>query len=496
MFELATTTEKLADYAYNMKFTDIPSHILELGKMQLMNLIATIFAGAKTRPGQIALTAFKDAGGSPLASIITSHTKVALDKAILINGIFAQALDYEDYAIPMHVGCTTVPVSLGYAEVMELSGKDLLLGIILGNEISCRVGLSLFPSLTTGQTMDPLVHPITAAVIGAKLMNLEREQLLNAIGIAAYLPQYPILEGFFGPHTKVLTSALPAQNGVIACQLASKGFTGSHNIFSPPDGFCHLMADMPAPSRITEKLDYEHWLTNTISFKLYPGCAYLDAPLDCVFEILEKNPTLNPEEIKEIKVKLPGLGTISMDLANRPAATLEGLKHPDSSYVILNFNVPYNIAAALIDKELTPKQFTDDRIFDPRIHDLAKKVKVETDLSMTLQIFQSFIPKGMNLMNIKPDFLNDLLFETIKGDFKWEFGSQVVIKMTDGTKYKAATTIAKAAPGNHDTKFIIEKFKREATYIGYDTQKTEDLLKILKSIEDYDSIKDLLKLIT
>ncbi|MFX1297692.1 MAG: MmgE/PrpD family protein [Promethearchaeota archaeon] len=493
---MATITEKLTNYAYDVKFTDIPDRILRIGKMQLMNLIAAIFAGAKTRPGQIALEAFKDTGGSPPASILTTNTKVGLDKAVFLNGIFAQALDYEDYGMPMHCGCTTVPVSIGYTEVMKLSGKDLLLGMILGNEISCRIGLSLFPSLTTGQTMDPLVHPITAAVIGAKLMNLEREQMLNAIGIAAFLPQYPILRGFFGPHSKVLISALPAQNGVIACQLAAKGLTGSHNIFSPPDGFCHLMADIPSPERIVVKLDYEHWLTNTISLKLYPGCAYLDSPLDCVFEILEKNPNLNLDEIKAIEVKIPGLGTISMDLSIRHAATLEGLKNSDSSYSILNFNVPYNIAAALIDKELTPKQFLNDRIFDPKIHELAKKVKVETDLAMTIQIFQSFIPKNMNLKDLKLNFINTILFDAIKGDFKWEFGAKVVIKMNDGQKYKASTTIAKGSPGKHDKQFIIKKFKQEAAYIGFDNSKTDELIKIIDNIEQYDSIQDLLNYLT
>jgi 2-methylcitrate dehydratase PrpD len=490
---MATTTEKLAKYAYELKFNNIPEKILNLGKMQLMNLIATIFAGTKTRPGQLALEAFQDAGGNPPASILTTKKKVGLDKAVLINGIFAQALDYEDYGMPMHVGCTTVPVSLGYTEVNELTGKDLLLGMILGNEISCRIGLSLFPSLTTGQTCDPLVHPVTAAVIGAKLMNLDLTQMTNAIGIAAYLPQWPILRGFFGPHTKTLTSALPAVNGIIACQLAAKGFTGSHEIFDAPDGFCNFMSNSPSTGRITFDLDYEHWLTNTISFKLYPGCAYLDAPLDCVFEILKENPDLDPDAIEKVKVKLPGLGTVSMDLSNRYEATLEGLKKPDASYVILNFNVPYNIAAALIDKELTPKQFLDDRIYDPKIHELAKKVEVETDIAMTVQLFSSFLPKGTKFTEIKPNMFNKLLFDAIKGDFQWEFGSNVLIKMKNGQKYKASTTIAKAAPGKHDKQFIIDKFKQEAAYIGYDSAKTDKLLKILSNIEQYDSIKDLLQ---
>ena len=380
--------------------------------------------------------------------------------------------------------------------MLELSGKDLLLGAILGNEISCRIGLSLFPSLTTGQTCDPLVHPVATAVIGAKLMNLSLEQMTNAIGIAAYLPQWPILRGFFGPHTKTLTSALPAQNGIIACQLAAKGFTGSHNIFAATDGFCNFMSNDPSTERIAMGLDPDHWLTNTLSFKLYPGCAYLDAPLDCVFEILKKNPNLNPDDIDKIKVSLPGLGTVSMDLSNRYEATLEGLKQPDASYVILNFNVPYNIAAALIDKELTPRQFTDDRIYDPKIHDLAKKVKIETDLAMTIQIFGSFLPKGTKFTDVKPHMFNELLFSAIKGDFKWEFGSTVIVKMKDGQKYKASTTIAKAAPGNHDKQFIIDKFKQEAAYIGLDSTKTNELIKILDNIEQQDSIQNLLNLLT
>lgn len=479
-----------------MKYSDIPEKTLKLGKMQLMNLIATIFAGTKTRPGQIALEAFQNAGGNPPASILTTNKKVGLDKAVIVNGVFAQALDYEDYGMPMHIGCTTVPVSLGYTETLELTGKDLLLGMLLGNEISCRIGLSLFPSLTTGQTCDPLVHPTTAAVIGAKLMNLDLEQMTNAIGIAAYLPQWPILRGFFGPHTKTLTSALPAQNGIIACQLAAKGFTGSHEIFDAPDGFCNFMSNSPSTERITHDLDYEHWLTDTIAFKLYPGCAYLDAPLDCVFDILEKHPDLDPDEVEKVKVKLPGIGTVSMDLSDRYEATLEGLKKSDASYVILNFNVPYNIAAALIDKELTPKQFLDDRIFDPKIHELAKKVKVETDIAMTIKIFTSFIPKGMKLTDVRSDMFNKLLFDAVKGDFKWEFGSTVIIKMKNGQKYKASTTLAKAAPGKHDKQFIIDKFKQEAAYIGYDSAKTEELIKIFDNIEEHDSIQDLLKLIT
>ena len=320
--------------------------------------------------------------------------------------------------------------------------------------------------------------------------------MTNAIGIAAFLPQYPVLKGFFGPHSKVLTSALPAQNGVIACQLASKGFIGSHNIFTAPDGFINFMGDMPAPDRIELILDYETWMTNTLSFKLYPGCAYLDAPLDCVFQILEKNQNINGEDIKSIKVKLPGLGTVSMDMSDREDATLDGLKKPDSSYVILNFNVPYNIAAAIIDKELTPRQFLKDRILDPKIHKLAKKVQVDTDTAMTLKIFQSFLPNNITLSDINAEKINSLIQEALRGEFKWEFGSKVIIKMNDGTKYKASTNIAKGSPGNHDPKYIEKKFIQEANYIGLSEEKRNEIIELINDVESLETIHNLLKLIT
>jgi 2-methylcitrate dehydratase PrpD len=493
---MATLTEKIAKYSHEMKFEHIPKKTLDIAKMQLMNIIATMFAGSTTRPGEITYEAFKDSEGNPKASIISKSEKVSIDKAVLINSVFAQALDYEDYGMPMHSGCTVGPVSLAFVEAFKLSGKDLILGMVLGNEINCKIGLSLFPSVTTGQTMDPLVHPISAAVMGSKLMGLNLEQMTNAIGIAAFLPQYPVLKGFFGPHSKVLTSALPAQNGVIASQLASKGLTGSHNIFTAPDGFINFMGDMPAPDRVGLILDYETWMTNTLSFKLYPGCAYLDAPLDCVFDILEKNPDIDPDSIKSIKVKLPGLGTVSMDMSDRPDATLEGLKNPDSCYAILNFNVPYNIAAALVDKELTPKQFTDERIFDPKIHDLAKKVKVDTDTAMTLKIFQSFLPSGFNISDISPEKINSLMIEALRGDFKWEFGAKVIIKTENGKKYRASTDIAKGSPGNHKKEYIIRKFKQESDYIGLDEVITKELIEIIDDIESLDTINDLIDLIT
>ncbi|MBD3229199.1 MAG: hypothetical protein GF329_13535 [Candidatus Lokiarchaeota archaeon] len=493
---MPTLTEKIAKYSYDMKFDHIPKKTLKIAKMQLMNILATIFAGTQTKPGLIAYEAFKESGGSPKSTIITKSEKICIDKAVLINSIYSQSLDYEDYGMPMHSGCTVGPVSLAFTEAFELSGKDLILGMVLGNEINCKVGLSLFPSVTTGQTMDPLVHPISSAIIGSKLMGLKLEKITNAIGIAAYLPQYPILKGFFGPHSKVLTSALPAQNGVIACQLASKGLSGSHNIFTAPDGFINFLSDLPAPDRVALLLDYKTWMTNTLSFKLYPGCAYLDAPLDCVFEILEKYPDIDTDSIGSIKVKLPGLGTVSMDMSDRPAATLEGLKKPDSSYIILNFNVPYNIAAALIDKELTPKQFTDERIYDAKIHELAKKVKVDTDTAMTLKIFQSFLPKGFNLSDITPDKINSLMVKALRGEFKWEFGSKVIIKMKDGKKYRASTKIAKASPGNHDEKYIINKFKQESKYIGLTDDKINESIELIRNIENLDTIDELLKLIT
>lgn len=493
---MVTITEKLAKYVNKMKFKHIPKKTLNIAKMQLMNIIPTMFAGSTTEPGEITYNAFKNSGGNPKASIITKPEKVGIDKAVLINSVYAQALDYEDYGIPMHNGCTTAIVSLAFTEAMELSGKDLTLGMILGNEINCRIGLSLIPSVTIGQIMDPLVHPISAAVIGSKLMGLNLEQTINAIGIAAYLPQYPVLKGFFGPHSKVLTSALPAQNGVIACQLASKGFTGSHEIFSAPDGFCNFMGDMPAPRRIEMALDYKTWMTNTLSFKLYPGCGYLDAPLDCIFNILEKNPNIDIDSIKSVKIKLPGLAATSMAFADRPDATLEGLKKPDSSYIILNFNVPYNIAVALIDKELTPRQFTKKRIFDPKIHELAKKVNVETDLAMTIGMFKSFLPKELDLRYISLDKIDSMILDAVRGDFKWEFGSKVVIKMEDGKRYKASTNIAKGSPGNHNIDYVIKKFRQESNYIGLDEGKIEKAIKLINNIENLDSIDELLESIT
>jgi 2-methylcitrate dehydratase PrpD len=237
-----------------------------------------------------------------------------------------------------------------------------------------------------------------------------------------------------GPQSKLMTTGVPTQLGVQAAYLAMNGLTGAADILESPIGFCNMMADIPLKFMVTSALG-EAWVTDTICYKLYPGCAYVDGMADCILKILEKGPSLNPDEIEEITVYSSILSSIMNDLAN-PYATLDQVKQT-KSHVALNFSIPYNAAVMLIDKELTPKQFTEARILDPQVHELAKKVKIVNDLSISMDLLEALpsiqIPSAKDIITGKFS-LKDANLEKVKVGF----GAKVKIKMKNGKIYRAS----------------------------------------------------------
>jgi 2-methylcitrate dehydratase PrpD len=133
---------------------------------------------------------------------------------------------------------------------------------------------------------------IGGAVAAGKLLGLDEPQITNAIGIALSQSTFPILRGFMGPHSKLLTTGIPAQLGVQAAYFAMNNFTGAADIIENPIGFCNMMADIPLQFMVTSALG-EAWVTDTICYKLYPGCAYIDGIADCILKsacILRSSP--------------------------------------------------------------------------------------------------------------------------------------------------------------------------------------------------------------
>ncbi|MHA1344533.1 MAG: MmgE/PrpD family protein, partial [Promethearchaeota archaeon] len=470
-----------------INYEKIPKKIIALAKDQIISILGAIYAGSKTDASKILkktiLTDLNDK--SKEFTIIPSGEKTNIYNAIMANEGNAIALDYDDYLFFGHTGVSTVPLPLSLAEKYKISGKDLLTLIIIGNEIGGRVGASILLGPQNGQLWS-YIHLASSATITAKILDLTEEQIANALGIAMYCSTNSMYRGFMGPMSKYLTTSIPTKIGMEAAYLAKNGFTGALDIFESPLGWCNFTADIPIPSFINSALG-KAWVTETIAFKMVPGCAYVSPIADCLEKIFKKEPNLDIKKIKEIRVYASMLMS-SMDDLSRPFITLEELNRVNS-HVALNFYIPYNVAVMLLDKELTPKQFTKERYMDEQVHDLAKKVKTLSDMSFTTETIGLITGLGTNS---KKNELQIYFKENNMEKLDMAFGAKIIIEMNDKRTLSAKTTSPKGSPANRV--LVDKKLIQEGKYIGMDENQINSIINNIRNIEQITDVKEIIPL--
>ncbi|MHA1301496.1 MAG: MmgE/PrpD family protein [Candidatus Helarchaeota archaeon] len=482
---MATKAQKIGKFVEEIKYEQIPESVIKKAKEQILGVLGAMYAGSQTNAAKILTkTTLNNFKGEQEASTFPSGEKTSIENAVYINAASTIALDYVDYLFAGHTGVSSVNVSLALGEKYKISGKELLTNVIIGNEIAGRVGASVLIGPLNGQTLS-FIHLGSSVCITARILGLSAEETANALGIAYTIPTTCTYRGFMGPMAKILTAAVPAKVGLHSAYLAKEGFTGALDIFESPVGWCNFNADLPLTNFIDVSLG-EFWVTETICYKIYPGCAYIDPMADCLLEIVQKNPDLDYREIEKIDVS----GTIlmpTMDDMSRPFTNLEELKRT-KSHVALNFSVPYNAAVILIDKKLTPEQLSEERIFDPEVQKLIKKVNLMMDIGLTAKT--AGIASGLSGGSIE-----DLQLKS--GDeekFKMYFGGKVVIKMKDGKRYRAKQAEPLGTPGNPYP--IENKFKQEATSIKMPESQITKAIELIKNLEELKDINDLIPLLT
>lgn len=500
-------TERISKWVFNVKYEDIPRRTIKEAKIQILNILASLFAGYQTKTAKAVLKTVSSWGGKGECTIIPSGKKTTLHQAIFANCSLSMALDYDDYLFAGHTGHSAVLVPLTLAERFKISGKDLLLSQIIANEVEGRIGASVMLGPQNGQLWS-FLHLIGAALASAKALRLNPEQTLNALGISLYQPNFSLLPGFMGSAAKILT-ATTAVNGVIAAELARDGLTGPPDILENEKGFWHYFSYLPLPYMI-DGLG-KVWLTDTLSYKIYPGCAYIDSAIDCVLRIVNPVRKVNSEEIKKVKV-FTNLLTMKMDQLSSPF-----LKREKSEPVTLNFYLPYNLAVALIDRELTPRQLKPERIKDKKVWQLVDKIELHHEAKFTRGLMEAlskvldykFVFKNLNLLgmlsssrdfkfketlqllnSINPEsLLKEVASKENKPDFKrfnLPMGARVRILMKDGREVSATQEIPQGAGGRpqKEKRQLVERKFEQETKAFLSNQTREKIKEVIENLEE------------
>ncbi|GAB4317384.1 MAG: hypothetical protein Kow0069_20100 [Promethearchaeota archaeon] len=480
-----TCAEDIGRFVAGLKLDDVPESVVRKAKEQFLSVMGAIYAGAATIPVDVVRRTVVGYGSRPEATTFPWGDRLSALDAITVNSASSISLDYDDYLLAGHTGGSAVPVPLALGEKLDAPGGDVLLAQIVANEVAGRLGIAAFLSIQNGQSWS-FIHLVGAACAASKLLGLSARQVAHAVGTSLYQATFSIWRGFMGPHSKVLTAAIPAKIGVEAAHLAKNGFTGALDVVEAPLGFLKMFADVPIEGVASDALG-EAWVTETLSFKVVPGCAYVDAIADCVEELYRRVPDLDVGRVREVRIR-SNLTSSLMDDLSRPYATLEAVR-AYRSHVALNFYLPYVTAVALLDRELTPRQYSPERYLDPAVHEFAKKVKNLPDPAQNRNALNMFA--RVRLPELRRLFSGGLSLRDVDLEHLGVyFSGGLEVEMDDGTVHVVNVAIPKGAAGN--PRPMSEKFSREAAPYLSEGRRSR-ALALVKKIEDLTSISELVQ---
>jgi 2-methylcitrate dehydratase PrpD len=332
----------ISDFALNTRFEDLPPAIVHETKRVLMDSLGCMLGAQTIDKGKEYLALSRRLGGQPEATILGSGDKVSLSTAALVNGELMFTLDFHNIMANSHDGAYVIPTVLAFAESAGSSGRELICATALGCEISSRLARAILrhPAGAASQAPKPQgrlrtgnAHSNFGAAAGAaRLLKMDREKTLNALGIAGHLCMV-LTYGRWGVrgHNYMMKYGAPgwqSTGAVTAALLAEMGYTGDQLILDKENGFGYICGySYWYPELIAEELGKTWWFNYRLHYKPYPCCGVFHTALDCFYEIREKERLL-PQEIESIKVYLRGfMGSHPLtpqELENISAAQFSG----------------------------------------------------------------------------------------------------------------------------------------------------------------------------
>lgn len=381
------TIYKIVDHVVRTGFEGIPSHIREQGKRFILDTLGVAIAGSSAPGCQEVIEQMVTWGGRGESTIWVSGNKVPSVHAALANGTLAHARDFDDThdVASVHANAAVLPAAMAVAEAEGgVNGKELITALVLGVDISCRLGLSI--RLYKGWHITAIAGFLGATIAVSKILGLNAEKMVHALGIAYSQTSGNMQTILDGGLTKRMQPAFAAKSAVLSGYLAARGVTGAHEVLDGRYGFFNLYDDYKegespkdqirftdsnfqyGPHQLTEDLGKRYEIEN-LSMKPYPCCRANHGMIGATLSIVFKQ-NIQPEDIEEVEV------TISPWVANVVARPFR----IDKNFLVnAQFCASYNVAAAILRRDVFLDSFTEKAIKDLKVKALTDKVKLIVD---------------------------------------------------------------------------------------------------------------------
>jgi len=364
----------LARFASGVRTEDLPADVTGQAVRCFVDWLGCTLGGSATPEGARVRAGIDalDPDGSRAAPIVGTSQRTSAASAALANGIAAHLLDFDDTFNPdrttIHGSAPVWPAIAAASELVPVSGSAAVAAFVAGFEVQTRIAIAAGPGhYDVGWHVTGTVGHIGAAVATARLLGLSAEQTLAAMGTGA--TQSAGMKVVYGSMGKSLHAGKAAMDGLISGFLARDGFTSSGEPIEGHRGFLHLFSPDPVPERAVEGIG-ETWYLPRDGFKPYACGSLTHPPTQALLELRSEH-ALTAADVESVDAYVHDYVKTTTGLAE-PRTGLEG-----------KFSIYHVLAVALADGAAFLDQFTDERVADPELVELRRRVHVHVDPEQT-----------------------------------------------------------------------------------------------------------------
>jgi 2-methylcitrate dehydratase PrpD len=390
-------TRELAKFIVNTQYDDIPRETIDnpIGmRMHILNALGVGLLGSTRGHGPKQLVeVLRRYGGPEEATLWGYPFKLPAISAAMANAMAVNSLEYDDHGT--HPGCVVVPVALAMAEREGgVDGKAFINAVTIGFEVIDRISAAaggLKGGEERGFYTSGTYNHFGAMAIAGKILGLNVDQMAECLGtggceaITLWTPSM----------TKRFAHSRAARTGIVCADLAKLGFTGTPTILeADKGGFFHCLIPPELGTydldKLTDGLGKDYLCTYAkIKMRASSGG---NGNMDCLEEIMKNHPDVRKiDQIKKITLETTEIEKgihLGVDWRNAdPADTLREIN-------VALMHEGFHLAVMLMDGELTYRQYTDERLQDPKTLDLIRKCQI---VSLTPEHLQQHIHGALTI---------------------------------------------------------------------------------------------------
>ncbi len=368
-----SAARRLVRFARELRAAELPDKVVEKVELCVFDMLACSLTARDLPWSCQAVSWVRSLGAAAEATVIGANLRTVPSEAAFANAVQAHGLVREDMHTPSvsHCGVVVLPTALAIAEARHASGSELIAAVVAGYQAMGRLGRVVIDS-ENARVFRPtgLLGPVGGTLAAARLLALDEDTAVNALGLAGNLGAGLNEWAHTGGTEMFFQPGFAARNSVAAATLAAVGATASETILDGRAGMIAAFGGAARATLLSQDLGDDFEIL-AVYHKPAPACNYVQTPCQAALELATRD-GIDSRQVDSVQVL-----TFPAALAY-PGCDYAG---PFTSMLQAKMSIQFSVASVLAHRDLAEGNFR--RLDDPETTRMAARVELSTDPEFT-----------------------------------------------------------------------------------------------------------------